>query len=84
VGDKSEKFNLFAYGSLRNAAFIESVTGGMHVGEAAILHDYKKFYTHFRFPFILHQPGGKVQGKCYFGLSADEIKNRNNEVFKSL
>jgi gamma-glutamylcyclotransferase (GGCT)/AIG2-like uncharacterized protein YtfP len=74
VEDGSEKVNLFAYGSLRHAAFIESITGGMHTGESAFLHGYKKFFTHFGFPFIVHEPGGKVHGKCYFGLSAEELK----------
>ncbi len=66
--------NLFAYGSLRNPAFIESITGETHEGELAVLHGYKKFYTHLGFPFIVPYPEGSVRGKCYFNLSQEALR----------
>lgn len=66
--------NLFAYGSLKNPAFIESITGETHEGEQAVLHGYKKFYTHIGFPFIVPYPQGRVHGKCYFGVSQEALR----------
>ncbi len=68
------KINLFAYGSLRHAAFLESITGGMHRSESAVLKGYKKFFSHFGFPFIMPEPKGRVHGKCYFDLTPEEIR----------
>ncbi|MEW6440927.1 MAG: gamma-glutamylcyclotransferase family protein [bacterium] len=70
----SRKVNLFAYGSLRNPAFIESITGEMHEGRPAVLTGYKKFYTPLGFPFILPHPDGRVYGKCYFGITAETLQ----------
>jgi len=66
--------NLFAYGSLRHAALIESITGDLHEGEPAVLHGYKKYYTPFGFPFILPSPGGRVHGKNYVNVSPEAIE----------
>lgn len=68
------KINLFAYGSLRNPAFIESITGEMLEGKSAVLKGYKKYYTPLGFPFILPHPKGRVYGKCYFGLSPETLQ----------
>ena len=72
--DSRSTCHLFAYGSLRNAAFIESITGGMHEGHPAVLHGYKKYYTPFGFPFILPHPAGRVHGKVYFDLRNEAIE----------
>ncbi len=72
--DKISKCNLFAYGSLRHAAFIESITGDMHEGRSAVLHGYKKFYTPFGFPFILPHPAGRVHGKIYPEITPDALE----------
>lgn len=69
-----ETINLFVYGSLRNPVFIESITGDMHEGSPAVLHDYKKFFTPFSFPFILPHPNARVHGKCYFDVSQDAME----------
>jgi gamma-glutamylcyclotransferase (GGCT)/AIG2-like uncharacterized protein YtfP len=72
--DTNTKCNLFAYGSLRHAAFIESITGDMHEGHSAVLHGYKKFYTPFGFPFILPHLKGRVHGKIYFDISPEALE----------
>lgn len=71
---KTQRINLFAYGSLRNPAFIESITGEMHEGKSAVLQGYKKYYTPLGFPFILPHPQGRVYGKCYFGIAPDTLQ----------
>lgn len=75
---ETEAINLFAYGSLRNPAFIESITGEMHEGYPAVLHGYRKYFTHFGFPFILPQPNGRVHGKCYLRVSPKALERTDH------
>jgi gamma-glutamylcyclotransferase (GGCT)/AIG2-like uncharacterized protein YtfP len=65
---------LFVYGTLNNAYNRKLVTGRSFDTKEATLYNYRRIYPESGYPFAVHWPGSKIEGRVVYGITPDVWK----------
>lgn len=67
--------NFYAYGTLQEPSILELIVGRSLVGMAAVLEGHARFALRDKvYPAIVAQPGGRVSGFLYSGVTLSELE----------
>jgi len=65
---------LFVYGTLNNAYNLKLVSGQNFDTEEATLYNYRRIHPESGYPFAVHWPGSKIEGRVVYGIPPDALK----------
>jgi gamma-glutamylcyclotransferase (GGCT)/AIG2-like uncharacterized protein YtfP len=67
--------NVYVYGTLQEPSIVRLIVGRTLVGAAAVLEGHARFrLEHKVYPAIVAQPGERVSGLLYSGLTQSELR----------
>ncbi|GIW43156.1 MAG: hypothetical protein KatS3mg077_0438 [Candidatus Binatia bacterium] len=64
---------LFVYGTLRDPALVQELTGKSFLTEEAWLLDYRRYAWRHTYPFVRPSPGSRVRGKILKDVDARSL-----------